>query len=242
MTLMSECSRQSTSSATCAVMTGCCNISTCNLESVLFLIKCLLFYFQLLLIRRGRRLAPPWWVYLVCGWHQTHPGWRNAERQMWRDLPHPWEPITERLVRLLCGVSSVCTWRVLLVLYDHVFCDFVWSIFKNDLFASFQCGGWYQALRHLQDSHRLWIRRALQSVLIPQRPGAPLQKRLLGPTQRPAECKPGIPSPGPLSEPEPAPQMNHPPAVSDAIQGGETKIVLILIRERMNLWTMLLLV
>lgn len=69
----------------------------------------------------------------------------------------------------------------------------------------------HQTLCHLQDSHWFRIRRALQPVLIPQGPGAPLQERLLGPTQRPAECKPGLPGPGALSEP--APQMNHPPAV-----------------------------
>lgn len=74
-----------------------------------------------------------------------------------------------------------------------------------------QCGRQRQALRHLQDGHRLRFRRTLQPLLVPQRSSAPLQKRLLGPTQRPPECNSGPPCPGPLSEPEPAPQMNYPP-------------------------------
>lgn len=111
----------------------------------------------------------------------------------------------------------------------------MWS--KMARCPSVQCGGRRQALCHLQDGHRLWICRALQPVLVPQRPGAPLQKRLLGPTQRPPECKPGLPGHGPLSEPEPAPQMNRPPAVSGrqpgrgstlfshCIRGGKKKIL-----------------
>lgn len=118
----------------------------------------------------------------------------------------------------------------------------IWCIYTSFLCPSFQCGGWHQALRHLQDCHRLWICRALQSVLVPQRPSAPLQKRVLGPTQRPAECKSSLPGPGPLSEPEPAPQMNYPPAVYDTNQGGDTKFSLLCNGERVNLWTMLVLV
>lgn len=95
---------------------------------------------------------------------------------------------------------------------------------KPDLCPCFQRGGRHQTLRHLQDHHRLRVRRALQPLLVPQRPGASLQERLLDPTQRPAECKSSLPGPGPLSEPDPAPQMNPPPALRDTNQGGEKKL------------------
>lgn len=75
-------------------------------------------------------------------------------------------------------------------------------------FCPFQCWRRHKALRHLQDNYRLWIRRALQSVLLPQRSRAPLQKRLLGPTQRPAECKLSLPGLGPFSEPELEPALD----------------------------------
>lgn len=75
-------------------------------------------------------------------------------------------------------------------------------------FCPFQCGRRHKALRHLQDSYRLWICRALQSVLLPQRSRAPLQKHLLGPTQRPAECKLSLPGLGSFSEPELEPALD----------------------------------
>ena len=59
-----------------------------------------------------------------------------------------------------------------------------------------------------QTATGLRLRRALQPVPLPPRPGAPLQERVLGPTQRPAECKPSLPGAGPLPEPEPASQMS----------------------------------
>lgn len=108
------------------------------------------------------------------------------------------------------------------------------SICEHDLFYSFQCWGWHQALRHLQDGHRLRICWALQSVLIPQRPGSPLQKHLLGPTQWPAECKSSLPCTGPFPEPEPAPQMNYTSSVG-CQPGWGNKCSLVHIVEKLHL-------
>lgn len=76
---------------------------------VLFRVSLCALCLQLLLTGGGRGLPPPWRVHLVRGGYQAHAGRGNAERQMWRNLSHPWEPITEGLVRLLCGVSLSLT-------------------------------------------------------------------------------------------------------------------------------------
>lgn len=66
-------------------------------------------HLQLFLTGRRWGLTPPWRVYLVRGRHQAHPGWGNAERQMRWNLSHPWEPVTEGLLRLLRSVSLCLT-------------------------------------------------------------------------------------------------------------------------------------
>ena len=65
-----------------------------------------------------------------------------------------------------------------------------------------QSGRGHQALCDFQDLKRLWLRWALQLVLLAERPGPALQTHLPGPAQRPAEREPG------LASPQPATQMN----------------------------------
>lgn len=66
-----------------------------------------------------------------------------------------------------------------------------------------QCGWGCEALRYLQDVHRIWFRWALQPVLIAERVSPPLPTHIPDSTQQAAECNPG------LARSQPAAQLRH---------------------------------
>lgn len=62
------------------------------------------------------------------------------------------------------------------------------------IFLSLQCGRWGKALRHQQDTLRLRLRRAVQSVQLAERTRTSLPAHVFGPAQWLSECYASVPS------------------------------------------------